>query len=809
MKILVLDVDYEKDKKMSYIRIWGINERGEKILAIDKKFRPYLYVLPGRDIKEVESKVKELTKDFIENIEIEKMIIDREKKVFLKIFGRNSQDPAKIRDKIKHLEIKRGGNLIIDEFEYDINFYKKYLIDKGFGGFHVLEIDGEEVKNHNYNVDKVMIINDVHIENTDEKILKKINYLAIDIEVIETNGEIEIGMISLYGKDVKKVLSTRKIGLDFVSYFKSEKELLMNFLKIVKEINPDIIFTYNGDLFDWSIIRDRFEKYKINYSFGRDGNKIKYEKRGKISSVRIPGIVHIDLYVFINNILSPQLQTEVLTLDAVSEELLGERKIDVGYEEFLDLWKRKENLELLAKYNIKDSELTYKLGLFLLPQIIELSKIVGQVPWDVSRYTYSQLVEWFLAKKSKERKRIIPNQPKWEEIKYRRLRKTYIGGFVKEPKAGIHENIAVLDFRSLYPSIMATFNVSPETINVEDCKENSFKIEGITHWTCKQPEGFVSSVVKELIEKRLEIKKKLKSLDKNSNEYKLLDYEQKAIKTISNAMYGSFAYSGARWYCYECAEFLAALGRKFIQDVMNEAENFGFEIIYGDTDSVFLKSKGDIEKKAIEFLEFMNNKLPGYVELDFQGVYKRGIFIPKSSKDSGAKKRYALLDFDGNLTVRGLETVRRDWCKLAKKVQRDVLEIILKEMNVEKAVKYVREVIERLRKGEIEIKDLVIYEQLTKPIEEYKQISPHVVAARKMKERGISIFPGMIILYVITKGSGSISERAEPIEFVKKTDIDFDYYINNQIIPAALRILQVLDINEEKIKGKTGLERFF
>ncbi len=810
MKLCIIDADYYREGERTLIRLWCVSENGERVCLIDEAYKPYFYVLPVQEkIEEAEREIEKILKRKGFKFETERveMIVDREKKVLLKISCSHPQDLQKARNAIKHLEIQRGGDLLVNEYEYEINFYKKYLIDRKLSGFAWLRAKGEEIRK-NWNVDKILKISEMNL--LEERRLPKLKALAFDIEAVEQGGEFTIIMVSFYGENFRKVLSLREIQRDYVKVVRSEKALLQEFAKTIREYNPDIIFTYNGDSFDWELIAKKAEEYKVRLDFGRDGEKLKFERRARISSARIHGVVHIDIFDFVNNILSPQLQTEVLTLDAVAGELLGDRKIEMEYEEIVEAWQKKGDFSKLAEYCLKDSELTYRLGVYLLQQIAELSRIVGQVPWDIARYTYSQLVEWYLCRKAHEQGRVIPPQPKWEEIQERKARPSYIGGFVKEPIAGLHENIAVLDFRSLYPSIMATFNVSPETLDCECCRENGYRVSESEHWFCKRKKGFVSEVVKELIRKRAEIKKKMKTLEKDSEEYNLLNQEQLAIKTIANAMYGSFAFAGARWYCYECAQFLAAAGRSFIKQTIAEAEKKGFIVVYGDTDSVFLKVKGgDVRKKAMEFLEYMNSKLPGMVELDFQGVYLRGIFIPRGAAPGTAKKRYALVDEQGNLTIRGLETVRRDWCSLAKEVQRKVLEMVLKENNVEKAVNYVRGVIERLRKKEVKLKELVIYEQLTKPLEEYRQISPHVVAARKMQERGKAIGPGMIVMYVIAKGGGSISQRALPIEFASIEDVDINYYINNQIIPAALRVLQVLGVNEERLKGKTGLERFF
>ena len=157
------------------------------------------------------------------------------------------------------------------------------------------------------------------------------------------------------------------------------------------------------------------------------------------------------------------------------------------------------------------------------------------------------------------------------------------------------------------------------------------------------------------------------------------------------------------------------------------------------------------------------------------------------------------MDEKGNLKIRGLEKVRRDWSNLAKRIQEEILRLILGKKDIEGAVKLVKEGIRMLRNLKVELKDLVAYEQLTKPIAEYKLISPHTSAAKKLTAKGIPVSAGSVVGFVIEKGSGSISEKAQPIEFADLKRIDTDYYIHHQILPASLRILKVLGVDEQKL----------
>jgi len=800
LRLFLLDTDYITEKQAALIRLWGKTARGENVVVFVQS-EPYFYILPKEPLQakeEILSLLAEKGKK-IKDISQDKRKWMGEEREFLKITCFLPQDPAKIRDVVKGLELERGGTgSVIEEYEYAINFYRRFLIDNQIDGNCWLEVDGEEVKTK-YKVD--MALKAKQIKVLDEMSLPPLKILAFDLETHEQAGKKQIVMASFYTQDQQLVLTEKKATYpDWVKVTNDEKELLKEIVQVINDINPDIIVTFYGDAFDFQVLNERCQANKIKFILSRDKKQTKFTRRARISSARLNGIVHIDLFHFINNILSPNLQTEVLSLDAVSSELLGDKKIEVDYQEMLEAWRKGKNLVKLAEYCLKDAVLTYRLAEIILPQIFEIARTVGQVAFDVSRMTYGQLVEWYLSRKAHEEKAIIPNQPKYEDI-IKRRKATYIGGFVKEPLAGLHENIAVLDFRSLYPSLIISFNISPETLNCACCKENGYKVPELDYCFCKEKEGFIPAVLKDLITKRAQIKRQLKQMDKDSLAYRVLNNRQYALKIIANATYGYFGFAGSKWYCKECAESCTAFGRYWIKKTIASALEAGFDVIYADTDSLFIKTKtDDIEEAATTFLENINQQFPGILELDLQGFYVRGIFIPKGAAPGTAKKRYALLDKRGELLIRGLETVRRDWCRLAKEVQRQVLEYVLKEKDVERAKAYIKEIVKKIKQKQVSLPELTLYEELTRPVESYKQLSPHVMAAKKIKESGGEVGEGMLIMFVITQGSGLISERAVPVELINSLDeIDTEYYIHHQVIPAALRVLQVLGVKERDL----------
>ncbi|MFH1294491.1 MAG: DNA polymerase domain-containing protein, partial [Candidatus Aenigmatarchaeota archaeon] len=282
---------------------------------------------------------------------------------------------------------------------------------------------------------------------------------------------------------------------------------------------------------------------------------------------------------------------------------------------------------------------------------------------------------------------------------------------------------------------------------------------------------------------------------------------QYALKTLANAFYGYMGFASSRWYSRVCAKAAAAFGRFYIKQILDLATGGGHEVVYGDTDSLFIKMPS--KKAAREFLKNANNSLPGMIEMEFKGMYKRGIFI-EAQTGLGAKKKYAMLDENDNLIVRGLETRRRDWSSIAKDTQERILLAVLREKSTPIAIEIVAETIRRLKEGKVNMDDLVIYTQLTKPLDKYEQIGPHVAVAQKMAMRGDNIKEGMTISYVITKGHGSISERAEQPDEAK--NYDPDYYIENQVVPAAMRILSAVDVDKELLlrsEEQSNLSGFF
>lgn len=360
-------------------------------------------------------------------------------------------------------------------------------------------------------------------------------------------------------------------------------------------------------------------------------------------------------------------------------------------------------------------------------------------------------------------------------------------------------NAQLLMHNSLYPTIIISHNVSPDTIGCkhEECKRKNLAPN--KQWFCSRKKGLIPGILKSLFEKRMQIKSQAKGLDRDDKKIALLNARQQALKILLNSFYGYLLYSRSRFYSREAGSAITAWARQYVQWVGKEAEKAGFRLLYADTDSAFLIIPKGKEGEDVEaFVERINEKLPGVMNLELEGFFKRGIFVTKESGE-GAKKKYALIDYKDNLKIVGFEYVRRDWSPIAKETQRQVIGAILGEGKLGKAVEIVREAIKKLKEGKAKNEELVVFTQIKRSLSKYEAIGPHVAAAKKAVARGKEISMGSVVGYIVTKSGKSISDRAQLQEFVKEGNYDPDYYIEHQLVPAVIKIMRELGYSREDL----------
>lgn len=810
----LIDVDYKKIEDSAAIRLFGIDDDGRYIIAIDRNFKPYFWI-EAEDPEKFVEELKSVESDEFEIIDLsiqDKKFLGEDIRV-IKVSVDQQASVTKVSEIVKKLDgVKKT-------YGREISPQKRYLVDKDIFPLTKVKVRGESCDE--YDVDHCFEISE--IESVGGDMIQKPSFLVFDIETYNYRGnpraEIDpIMMISFsYSDGRKKVVTWKRFddAPDYVDFVQGEMELIKKFVDILKKEKPVFVVGYNSDGFDMDYIKVRAKKYNINLDVGWDGSEIESRRSGRYQSSRIRGTLHIDIYRFIRTALSQKMKTETYTLNSVANELLGEEKREMNWEQMFEMWdKGGEDLKELVEYCMHDSYLTHRLFEELLPLLFEVTKLIGLSPYTLCRTGISQYAEWYLIRLVNKLNEVVPNKPGRDKMTMR-MRKTFTGAFVFEPKPGLYEDITIFDFRSLYPSIIVSHNISLDTLECGCCKlgYKTPKINGKRYKFCKKRKGFVPTALERLIERRAKVKKILSQTNKKDPEYQILDARSQALKLVANGYYGYLGFGGARWYCLECAEATTAFGRKYITDTINKAEKRGLNVIYSDTDSIAIHLGGKKKDDIFDFVKDVNKNLPGMMELEFEDFYPRGIFVSIKGGKTGAKKKYAMINDDNEIIVKGFEVVRRDWAEIAKRTQMKVFEAILRENDKNLALDIVHQTIKDLREQNVPIEDVAILTQLKKEIRSYDSIGPHVAAAKRGQDRGYYAKPGAIIKYVVCKGKGSISDRSNMIQIVKKDDLKYDpeYYINNQVLPAVERILQILGFTDTEIqlREQTELDKYF
>ena len=592
--VVILDIDYVTYDDKPVIRLFS--KDGEKnVILLDDTFEPYLYVVSD-DVEECMSEIQ----DNLDVVSVEKVIKKdfQVEKEFIKVVFKHPQELAKNRDKLRDIE----GVLQIREF--DIPFYRRYLMDRDVIPMTEVTAIGEEIESF-LNLDSknqdIQIIKLTDRLKRVEDYPQKFRILSFDLEVRNPHGMpnseedeiIMIGVASNFG--VNQVISTKtnsKDRDDFVNQVTSEKEMIEEFVRIIKENNVDIIVGYNSDNFDFPYIKDRAKILGVDLDIGMDGSEVKYIRRGYANAASLKGLIHVDLYL----VMRRYMTLERYTLERVYYELFGEEKIDVPGERIWEFWDNGgEELDNLFDYSLDDVISTLKIAEQTLPLNLELTRIIGQPLFDVSRMATGQQAEWFLVKQAYFDDEIVPNK-QGSNFADRANAEDNEGGYVREPETGLHENLVQFDFRSLYPSIIISKNISPDVMvlgDVEDEGDYNISPEHGLKFK-KYPQGFIPSVIDKILQERFRIKRDMKACE-DETERKALDVQQQAIKRLANTMYGIYGFPRFRWYSFECAKAITSWGRQYIKSSIKKAEEYGFYAIYADTDGFYAKYKKEKE----------------------------------------------------------------------------------------------------------------------------------------------------------------------------------------------------------------------
>jgi len=829
IQMQVLDVDYIMLNDHPTIRIFGKTDDKKSVTVFVEDFLPYFYLhlVEGKE-EQATKYLEEKYRQLLVRVEVVERFLpigfSKEPTKLLKVTIKNPALVPQLRDDLK------SKNFVKDIYEADILFRNRFMADRNIIGMGWYEIEGIGAKTNVVKTDKALTLKKIKPIEKQENVTLK--YLSIDIETYTEEGGMPdplrdpIIMISMFfcptykGKKSLVLIGKKANGFEDAISFSTEKEMLEEFKKIIDEFDPDIILGYNSSNFDLPYIEARLRANNISRTIGRCNQKqMVCSKLSSGYNITITGRVVVDVYSLIKEATTKFGLYKGLKrfgLGDVSQAILGETKVDVAHSEIGKFWNDNgDNFSKLVDYSRKDAELPFRMlvEMSMLDKFFEISKVSGLILQDVLDGGEAARIEQLLLREFNKRGFVIPNKPDSYELNKRnedRINSGLKGGFVLSPEIGFHDKAVVyLDFKSMYPSIMMVLNICPTTLLLDN--QDIDKIISPLGTAFVKPsvrKGIIPDIVEYLINMRDKVKKEMK-LASSEQVKKYLYAKQYAFKTVANAFYGYTGYIRARLYVLEIANTITATGRETINKTKEIVEkNTPYKVVYADTDSVMVKL--DIEdvpeafKIGASLAELINSNMEYALKMKIESVFKTLLIL--------SKKRYAGWSFEesngsysDSIVTKGIETVRRDWCNLVSETLKEVLDIILKEKDSKRALNVVKEKINDIKQGRMDINKLVITKSISKSLKTYKGVQPHVELLKKMRKRDPSSAPGIgdRIGYVIIKGTGQVSKRTEDPEYVvkHKIPIDSDYYIENQLMPPLERVFEVLNISRAELLG--------
>jgi len=766
IKFWLLDLNWGTLDRQRCMFLWGIDDRGRRVLLLDEQFEPSLYLVLAGDVQlePIAGQLKRLATEHELGADIsveEKRQLGRRVQAVRVRYSDNSKAERFAADALRLKGVK-------SVHELDLRPSTLYLLDTQatpcrWHRVKVSETDGSA----GYAVPSAYLVRGEFRPEGDLS-PPPLRLLAFHAIYKPSKGSPDPK------KDPVAVISVKTEGSarSFVLDGSDDSGILNGFVTLVRREDPDVVVGFRSNSRDWLHLVSRADALDLGLNVSRAMTKPHPSVHGHFS---ITGRLAIDLADLADDM--PELETK--TLEALAEYLGSAPK-----EGFIPLeevtmsryWETEQGIGDLRRASEQRAQAAYDVCSEALDYLLELSSLTKLPADHVLAAPVGFRVDSYLMLKAKRSGEVVP--PIEEGPDY-----TYAGGLVMAPIPGMHELVAVVDFRSMYPNIMISFNVSPETMvrTSRPSEEVNISPEGGYRFF-KEPRGFFPSALIELIEERQRIEAQLKSA-RSGPEKRVLMAREKAVKVISNAVYGYTGWLGARWYSKGVAESTTAWGRSLITKASNLAEELGLKVVYGDTDSLFISYDADNVRKL---LTDIGQELKFEARVD--KVYERVIFTE-------AKKRYAGITSDGAVDIVGLEAVRSDWSEVARRTQREVLNDLLSGRGLEAARADLDKMIDDIRSGRVPLQDFVIWKVMSRPLSKYKVRAPHVEAARVLEEKGWTIKPGDRVGYLVVRATRN-KPHVMPYQLASAEDIDVEYYVNEQVLPACTRVIEAA-----KIKG--------
>ena len=739
-------------KNRNLVYLFGTTREGEAIAVRTPLLMPYFQVVePTKDIL---ANLEE--KEEVENLESQDLWVDGSVKNCTKVTTSHPGKVPKIRDWLKNNGFK--------PLAADIPFHYRYLYDNDIGG--CLTIKGDEIPKENYSC-KVI----------DAKEITKSENFESDFRILSFDIENSIFERTIYC--LSYCVKTSEGYVHEETLHGDEETLLKNFVKAINEHDPDIITGYNIDGYDLPLLVERCDVYGIDLKIGRDGSELEQRMQ---RFWQAQGRVIADAWWNVKREVRPRQES----LNAVAKELLGREKHDVNPKKMDEEWAN--NPEKVMEYCLEDA----KLALEILEHIKVLQKYqhlgsVAKLPLnDVINGMTSTMIDSLMIRFADSKGIGVP-------MTNRRKRTGHIeGGYVHSIDPGLYEWVCVLDFKSMYPSIIIDRNLCFSTMSEDGEIETPL---GVKFKSPEQKKGLLPELLVNLMADRDEAKK-LQAAAKTEDEENYYKRVQGAIKILMNSVYGVFASYFYRFTNLDIGASITAYAREYVKDILAELEKEGLEVIYGDTDSVFFRSPHDDLEKTVEFDEKIAERYSvGAKQLEFEKILQ-----PFFSH--GVKKRYVgkqVWPKEGML-IRGYETRRTDSFPIQVQALEDIFAKLMAR-DIDNALESSKDWVTKVSEGVFDDNQFVISKTVNlnrKYVNEDNQA--HLQAYKKYIETGRPFVSGMKISFIVTNANVSpmVVEPYIPEEECPKPD--YNYYAD-RIAKSLSRITDVFDWDEKALKS--------
>ena len=672
----------------------------------------------------------------------------------------------------------------IDTFEADVRFASRYLIERGIKGG--CEIEGIATAGTGA---LTWVFDNPTLRAADVDVEPRV--LSFDIET-DAKGE-RLLAISLYAPGIDRVLIVDGSGRpvpERATCCANEFAALDALCDCVRSSDPDVLTGWNIIDFDLSVLQRIALRLNHPLNLGREPGSMRIRKaEGYFGSgqAAIPGRVVLD---GIDLLRGAFVRMDDYSLDAVAHQVLGEGKAiagDVRDRVAEIVHNYRYDLAAFALYARTDARLAYQIveKLNLVRLAFARSQLTGMTP---DRVAASIASFDFLYLSELQRVQVVAPSVRGHDS---RVHVAQQGGHVLEPVTGVHRNVWVFDFKSLYPSLIRTFNIDP--LSYVATPSAGIDLIHTPNGAFRRDPAILPRLLDELFPRREAAKKRHD------------DVAAHAIKILMNSFYGVLGTSACRFFNPALANSITGMGKEMLLWSKRWFESAGFTVLYGDTDSLFVSSGSSdsdhAREEPLRLTAALNQELTRHIEshwqvqsrleLEFEKLYLR-LFLPHARHSTrGASKRYAGLLHDAgadSVEFVGMEVVRRDWTALAKRVQRELYQRLFTDQPVDA---YLAQIVNRVRRGELD-QELIYHKNLRKHTGEYTATTPpHVAAARKSSQP-----LGRSIRYVVTTAG------AEPLDNLKHP-LDREHYITKQVRPVAEPVLETLGLDFERVIGDT------